>query len=87
MCPTNIHQLSVLDLGCLEGGIAIKLTSRHEILGTDVRGHIRKCEFASTQLNLNDNCSWLIGDVTDDSFWQSLGSLLKHAPDCYTISQ
>ena len=71
----NFSELKVLDLGCLEGGISIKLAQAGmTVVGTDVReGHIRKCEYVSNKLNLNDQLTWLIGDVTDDSFWNSLG--------------
>ena len=72
---TKYFTVKVLDLGCLEGGISIKLAQAGmTVVGTDVReGHIRKCEYISNKLKLNDNLTWLIGDVTDDSFWNSLG--------------
>ena len=73
--PSNSKQLRVLDLGCLEGGISINLAQAGmNVVGVDVReGHIRKCEFVSDQLNLNDKITWLIGDVNDASLWDSLG--------------
>ena len=72
--PSNSKQLRVLDLGCLEGGISINLAQAGmNVVGVDVEGHIRKCEFVSDQLNLNDKITWLIGDVNDASLWDSLG--------------
>lgn len=64
----------VLDLGCLEGGIAIKIAAHGaDVTGIDVRrGHLVKADFAARCLGLEKRCTWMEGDVTDPMLWRKL---------------
>jgi len=67
--------LSVLDLGCLEGGISFFFAQKgHNTLGVDIRNsNLQKCRFVAQELSLH-NCEWELADVTDQDFWDRLST-------------
>lgn len=71
-----IKSMSVLDLGCLEGGISLALAKKGaRCTGVDVRpNHLTKARFAAKALEIDHQCRWIEGDVTMDSLWQKLSS-------------
>ena len=66
---------TVLDIGCLEGGIAIYFASMgFNTVGIDIReSNLKKADFASKALGLQHKCKWICGDVCDSKLWSSLG--------------
>ena len=69
-----VRRKKILDLGCLEGGIAIHLAKKgYNVTGLDIReSNIRKAEFASQCLQLTKKCKWITGDVNDTQIWDSM---------------
>ena len=66
---------TVLDIGCLEGGIAIHFASMgFNTVGVDIREtNLKKADFASKALGLQHKCKWICGDVCDETLWSSFG--------------
>jgi len=69
----RFSKLSILDLGCLEGGISIELARLGACCtGVDIReSHLVKADFASQVNKLNRKCSWICEDVTSANLWES----------------
>ena len=72
----KIKGKKVLDLGCLEGGIAIRLAEKGaKVVGVDVRdGHLKKASFGAECLGVKKRCQWVKGDVTEDEIWEKLSN-------------
>ena len=71
----DFRRPTVLDIGCLEGGISIYFASMgFNTVGVDIREtNLKKAEFASKALGLQHKCKWICGDVCDASLWSSFG--------------
>ena len=72
----KLEDCRVLDLGCLEGGISIRLAQwGAKLLGVDVReSHLMKARFASEILKLDDRIEWINSDINDSKFWDECGT-------------
>ena len=71
----KVRGMKVLDLGCLEGGISLRLAEKGaKVVGVDVRdGHLKKASFSAEYLGLKRRCNWIQGDVTESNLWNNLG--------------
>ena len=72
----KLEDCRILDLGCLEGGIGIRLAQKGaSVVGVDVReGHLIKAKFSSDALGLQDRIKWVKSDITENDFWFQAGS-------------
>lgn len=72
----SLSNIRILDLGCLEGGIALNLAMNGATcVGVDVRPqHLAKADFAYRAIKPAGQCKWIEGDVTDQNTWKSVGS-------------
>ena len=69
----KLEDCRILDLGCLEGGIGIRLAQKGaSVVGVDVReGHLIKAKFSSDALGLQDRIKWVKSDITKDFLIQA----------------
>ena len=75
-CDRRIDECRILDLGCLEGGIGIRLAQKGaSVVGVDVReGHLIKAQFSSDALGLQERIKWVKSDITENDFWSHTGT-------------